>query len=172
MSLAPRLMILVSLVSSSVFADDWPQWRGPNRDGTWNETRIVEKFEADQIELRWKVKIGAGYSGPTVAKRRVYVTDRIVEPKQIERVHCFDSKSGIKIWSYEYDCAYRIGYAESADGLSWTRMDNKVGIDVSVDGFDSDMIEYATIVSHAGHKYMFYNGNNYGEDGIGLAVSV
>ncbi len=110
MSLALRLLILVSLLSSTLCADDWPQWRGKNRDGIWNETRIVERFETDKLEIRWKVKIGAGYSGPTVAEQRVYVTDRVVEPKQIERVHCFDSKSGKKIWSYEYDCTYRMGY--------------------------------------------------------------
>jgi outer membrane protein assembly factor BamB len=46
-----------------------------------------------------------------VADGRVYVTDRVMEPKQIERVHCFDSKTGEKVWSYEYDCTYKgVGY--------------------------------------------------------------
>ena len=86
-----------------LFGDDWPQWRGPNRDGVWSETGIVERFGSAKIELRWRVPISSGYSGPTVANGRVYVTDRITKPKQIERVHCFDWKTGKKIWSYNYD---------------------------------------------------------------------
>ena len=49
---------------------------------------------------------------------------------------------------------------------------NEVGIDVSSSGWDSEMIEYAYVFNHKGRKYMLYNGNNYGYDGIGLAVSV
>lgn len=66
--------------------------------------------------------------------------------------------------------AYRIGYAESQDGIKWTRMDDHVGIDVSTEGWDSEMIEYPAVVVHNGKHFMFYNGNNYGYDGIGLAV--
>ena len=87
-------------------ADEWPQWRGPNRDGVWAETGIVDKFASAQIELKWRVPISSGYSGPTVAQGRVYVTDKVVEPKQIERIHCFDWKTGNKLWSYSYDCKY------------------------------------------------------------------
>lgn len=87
-------------------ADDWPQWRGPTRDGVWRETGVVEKFASPQIKIRWRVPISSGYSGPTVADGRVYVTDRVAEPKQIERVHCFNAKTGEQIWSYSYDCVY------------------------------------------------------------------
>jgi hypothetical protein len=77
-----------------------------------------------------------------------------------------------KMWySYKGD-AYRIGYAESADGLHWQRQDNDVGIDVSPSGWDSEMIEYAYVFLHKGIRYMLYNGNNYGQGGIGLAVAV
>ena len=65
---------------------------------------------------------------------------------------------------------YRIGYAESADGLRWERMDDQVGIDVSPSGWDSEMIEYSSIWRHAGRTYLFYNGNNCGETGFGCAV--
>ena len=98
------------LLTAPLVADDWPQWRGLNRDGVWRETGIVDKFESDQLELRWRVPISSGYSGPTVADGRVYVTDRLVRPGQIERVHCFDAKSGAEIWSHQYDCEYTISY--------------------------------------------------------------
>lgn len=65
---------------------------------------------------------------------------------------------------------YRIGYAESADGLDWARMDDQAGIDVSDSGWDSDMICYPRVFSHEGRLYMLYNGNGYGKTGFGLAV--
>ena len=52
-------------------------------------------------------------------------------------------------YSYRGD-AYRIGYAESVDGLEWERKDEEAGIDVSADGWDSEMIEYPCVFEHAG----------------------
>ena len=97
--------------ATAAAAEDWPQWRGKNRDGVWNETGIIEKFPAEQIELKWQVEIGAGYSGPTVAGGRVFVTDRITRPESIERVLCFDEQTGKPLWKHEYPAEYgRVGY--------------------------------------------------------------
>ncbi|MCA9145209.1 MAG: PQQ-like beta-propeller repeat protein [Planctomycetales bacterium] len=104
------LFSYIALASALVTADEWPQWRGTSRDGVWRETGILDEFKSDQIEAIWRQPIGAGYSGPTVADGRVYVTDRIVEPEQIERIHCFDWKTGEKVWSHQYECAYSVGY--------------------------------------------------------------
>ena len=65
---------------------------------------------------------------------------------------------------------YRMGYAESHDGNSWLRNDKFGGLDTSSDGFDSEMIAYFCVVSYRGQKFLFYNGNDYGRNGIGLAV--
>ena len=75
-----------------------------------------------------------------------------------------------RMWYSYRGAAYRIGYAESADGRTWERMDARVGIDVSPDGWDSEMIEYPHVFKHAGRLYMLYNGNGYGRTGVGLAV--
>jgi len=91
-------------------ADDWPQWRGANRDGVWNETGIIDRFESDQIEIRWRQPIGPGYSGPTVSDGRVFVTDRQSRPEQVERVHCFDAREGTSLWTLTYPCEYSISY--------------------------------------------------------------
>jgi outer membrane protein assembly factor BamB len=92
-------------------AEDWPQWRGTNRDGVWHESGLVEEFASKELKPKWRVEVGAGYCGPTVASGRVYVMDRITKPASIERIHCFDEQSGKILWSYEYDCPYgRIGY--------------------------------------------------------------
>lgn len=66
---------------------------------------------------------------------------------------------------------YRLGYAESADGINWVRCDNKLGIDVS-DGneWDSQMMGYPSFVRTKYGSYLFYNGNDYGADGFGYAV--
>lgn len=59
------------------FAEDWPQWLGPQRDAVWHETGIMESFRAGGPPLRWKTSIGSGYSGPAVADGRVFVMDRV-----------------------------------------------------------------------------------------------
>ena len=87
-------------------ADEWPRWRGPLGDGVWRETGVIETFDSPRIELRWRVPISAGYTGPTVADGRVYVMDRVREPREMERVHCLEWKTGKKIWSHGYDCKY------------------------------------------------------------------
>ncbi|HEY4312116.1 MAG TPA: PQQ-binding-like beta-propeller repeat protein [Pirellulales bacterium] len=91
-------------------ADDWPQWRGPNRDGVWNETGIVATLPAERIVPEWRVPISAGYCGPTVAAGRVYVMDRVDMPNQIERTHAFDAKTGKELWTHQYDCEYTVQY--------------------------------------------------------------
>lgn len=66
--------------------------------------------------------------------------------------------------------AYRIRYAESKDGIHWVRSSEIEGIDVSVEGWDSEMICYPFVFDHKGRRYMLYNGNGYGKTGFGLAV--
>ena len=66
--------------------------------------------------------------------------------------------------------SYRIGYAESPDGLKWVRKDSEVGIERSDEGWDSLMMEYPYVYEHAGRKYMLYNGNGFGESGLGYAI--
>jgi predicted GH43/DUF377 family glycosyl hydrolase len=64
---------------------------------------------------------------------------------------------------------YRLAYAESSDGLAWIRKDDTIGIDVSPSGWDSEMQAYPSVVIYKDRTYLFYNGNNYGEDGFGYA---
>ncbi len=64
---------------------------------------------------------------------------------------------------------YRIGYAVSDDLLHWTRDDSKAGIDVSDEGWDSEMISYPHVFGLDGETYMFYLGNQVGREGFGIA---
>jgi predicted GH43/DUF377 family glycosyl hydrolase len=66
--------------------------------------------------------------------------------------------------------SYRMGYATSDDGVNWDRKDDQAGIDVSDSGWDSEMVCYPYIVEAKDRKYMFYNGNGFGQTGIGVAL--
>jgi hypothetical protein len=86
-----------------------------------------------------------------------------------------DGDNDYKMWySYraqEFVDSYRIGYAESVDGLNWIRKDEQMeGFDVSASGWDSEMICYPSVFDHNGSRYMLYNGNHYGRSGFGIAI--
>jgi hypothetical protein len=74
-----------------------------------------------------------------------------------------------RMWYSYRGNTYRIGYAESLDGISWRRRDDEAGIDVSADGWDAEMIEYPCIVDLGTRRLMLYNGDGYGRTGIGIA---
>lgn len=65
---------------------------------------------------------------------------------------------------------YRLGYAESEDGITWRRKDSEIGLTVTPNSWDSDMIGYPSFLSCESRAYLFYNGNNMGKDGFGYAV--
>ncbi len=65
--------------------------------------------------------------------------------------------------------SYRLGYAESADGLAWQRKDHLVNLNVSEAGWDSSMICYSAVICLHGRWYMFYNGDDFGRTGFGVA---
>ncbi len=102
---------MLGLSARHLFSDDWPQWRGVNRDGRWTEDGIDREFKDGELKTIWRQPISSGYSGPTVADGRVFVMDRKDEPKQIERVHCFNETTGEPIWEHAYDANYvKVGY--------------------------------------------------------------
>lgn len=121
---AAFLGLLLCLGSSSLRADDWPQWLGPQRDGIWRETGILKEFPASGPKIRWRVPINMGYAGPAVANGRVYVMDRQVakpdsesrDPFQRgvipgnERLLCLNEADGQIVWKREYDCPYTVSY--------------------------------------------------------------
>lgn len=75
-----------------------------------------------------------------------------------------------RMWFAHRGDRYRIGWAESSDGLTWTRL-GPSGLDVSAGtDWDSEMVSYPCVFDHGGRRYMLYNGNGYGRTGFGLAV--
>lgn len=104
-----RLAWLPALGAFAAMAlgEDWPQWRGPNRDGVWNETGLEKKFPADGLKIRWRAAVGFGWSSPVVAQGRVFLADaQLAKPNAKERVLCFDEATGKVLWTLAYDVIY------------------------------------------------------------------
>lgn len=120
-----KSLLVLALATASLTAANWPQWLGPNRDGIWTETGIIDSFPASGPKVVWRSPLGAGYSGPAVANGKVFITDRILKSGAsnptnpfdratvpgTERVLCLDEKTGQEIWKHEYDAPYSISYA-------------------------------------------------------------
>jgi len=89
------------------------------------------------------------------------------------RVYKFNRKyymfytKGVKNQGY---FGYLPGYAESIDGIHWTRKDSEIGITPSKTGWDSEMVCYPSLIQYEDKIYMFYNGNGMGKTGFGYAV--
>jgi outer membrane protein assembly factor BamB len=101
-----RISLLVVSIAVVANASDWPQWRGMNRDGVWSETGIVERIPEQGLAVRWSAKVSNGYSAPSVAAGRVFITDHVFEP-ELERVLCFDEATGNQLWMHNYTVDYK-----------------------------------------------------------------
>jgi hypothetical protein len=75
-----------------------------------------------------------------------------------------------RMWFAARGGQYRLAYAESPDGLGWTRNDSLAGLAPSPQGWDAEMVAYPSVFDHGGQRYLLYNGNGYGRTGIGYAI--
>ena len=75
-----------------------------------------------------------------------------------------------QMWYSYRGAAYRIGYAESQDGITWARRDEHAGITTGPETWDGESVEYPWVFDHEGSRYMLYNGNRYGLTGFGIAI--
>lgn len=82
----------------------------------------------------------------------------------------FQDNGVYRMWYSYRGLKYRIGYAESTDGIKFQRKDHEVGITVSEDGWDSEMVCYPKVFRLHGRLYMIYCGNDYARTGFGLAI--
>lgn len=92
------LMAVAPLFALSTRAEDWTQWRGPQRDGRSKETGLLKAWPKDGPKLIWQIKdLGGGYSTPSVVGGRLYVLAD--QERQDEFVHARDAKDGALLWS-------------------------------------------------------------------------
>ena len=114
------LAALLTIGAASMHADDWPEFRGKDRRGVWNETGILDSFPEDGLIIRWRTPVKAGYAGPAVADGRVFVTDfshglftdrdpldrRVVRRSGTERVLALDEQTGRVLWTRDWEANY------------------------------------------------------------------
>lgn len=93
------------------------------------------------------------------------------EEHAIGRPHVLKDGDLYRMWYCYRGPSYRIGYAESKDGLDWTRRDDLAGMEPSPSGWDSEMQAYPMVFPDGGRLVMLYNGNGYGATGFGIATA-
>lgn len=132
-----------------------------NENGSVHYNNVIKQAQS-QDGISWE------------AKKEICIAPDIAADFSVGRPWVLKEQGLYKMWysirSTSRQLAYRIGYADSQDGLHWMRKDNEAGITVSDTGWDSEMICYPCVIDISGHRYMFYNGNRHGSTGFGYAV--
>lgn len=94
-------------------AEDWPQWRGPNRNGRSEETGWLVQWPAGGPKRLWEAGVGIGYSSFAVSRGRLYTMGNVADK---DSVYCLDSETGGVMWRHEYACG-----AKDPQGYHGTR---------------------------------------------------
>jgi outer membrane protein assembly factor BamB len=111
-SLVGLLSALSVLTAMAAPAEDWPQWRGPNRDGAATALREPKAWP-ERLQQVWKMDVGIGYANPLVIGARVYLHTR---QGGNEVVACFDLETGKQIWKQSYPAPYKMNSAAAGHG--------------------------------------------------------
>jgi len=152
-------------VASCCVLPDLDKWR------MWYLSCTDWQLLADKPRHRYHIKYAESIDGMSWQRNGIVAVDfRNPTEYAISRPSVIKDRNCWKMWFSCRGTSYRIGYAESEDGVKWIRKDSHCKIDVSVSGWDSDMIEYPFVFDHQGARYMIYNGNGFGKTGFGLAV--
>jgi outer membrane protein assembly factor BamB len=112
--------VFVSFASSPALraGDDWPQWRGPTRDGQVRGKTWPSSLQGEHLKRLWRVELGPSYSGPIVAGDRVFVTE--TRDKREEIVYALDRKTGEELWHRGWKGAMTVPFFAKANG-DWIR---------------------------------------------------
>ncbi|MBW0177687.1 hypothetical protein [Sediminibacterium sp.] len=130
-------------------------------------------WNSETEEMLHVIKYAESRDTITWKKMEKSVPHIIGHSQAFSRPSVIQHEDGYDMWfSYrgKLNSKYRIGYATSPDGIEWKCEYDKVGIDVSANGWDNDMICYPFVFFRNKSLYMLYNGNGYGKSGIGLAI--
>ena len=107
------LLVLLTIVAAGQGANlDYPQWRGPNRDGS--AVGFAEpKAWPDTLTMKWKVEVGEGYATPLVVGNRVYTHTRQADS---EVMLALDAATGKTVWQTKYVAPYKMNPATARHG--------------------------------------------------------
>lgn len=114
------LLLLCLLLTESLHASDWPQWRGPQRNGEVAERAVPwpDRLSNDNLKQRWRIELGPSYSGPVISGERVFTTETVNE--EVEVVSAFERKTGRLLWKTEWTGALKVPFFAASNG-SWIR---------------------------------------------------
>lgn len=118
MKILLTLGLVTLLIAADLSAADWPQWRGPQRDGHFTGPTWPDKLDTNHLRQTWRVELGPSYSGPVVSGGRVFTTE--TKDKRIEVVTAFDRQSGQQLWRVEWPGALSVPFFAKANG-DWIR---------------------------------------------------
>jgi len=147
-----------------------------NEGGRWRMWYVAGEAwtqEPHGLQSHYHVKYAESDDG-LVWRRDGRVCVAPVGPREtnVARLWVLRDGDGYAGWySVSGSAGYRIGYATSPDGLTWTRLDHLAGLPLSDSGWDAQAQAYPAVVRHADRWFMFYNGNAFGRDGVGLAIA-
>ncbi len=91
--------LLLLLAASPAFADDWPQWRGPQRNGISAETGWLEAWPEGGPPVAWRAEVGTGFSSFAVAGGRVLTLGNV---DHVDTLFCLDAAKGTLLWKHSY----------------------------------------------------------------------
>lgn len=138
----------------------------------WYISGIDFELTAQGAKSKYDIKYAESVDGLNWRRNGISCIPLRSNETNISRLSIIKELGVYKAWfPYKSDGNnYRIGYAESTDGINWHRADERASIDVSESGWDSKALDKVWVLNAKGMKFMLYNGNNFGYDGIGLAV--
>lgn len=110
--------VLFLLLPAVAQAEDWPQWRGPTRDGQYRGSSWPESLDETHLTQAWRVELEPSYSGPIVVGKRVFTTETV--KAATERVTAYDRETGEKLWQQEWKGSLIVPFFAWANG-SWIR---------------------------------------------------
>ena len=136
----------------------------------WYVSGVGWQSGASAPQPIYHIKYAESRDGITWERRGVVCIDFAAPDEHaIARPWVVRDMDRYRMWFCCRGRAYRIGYAESADGIVWDRRDADGGLLPAASGWDSEMVAYPCIVDHQGTRYLLYNGNGYGKTGFGVA---
>ena len=115
-------ILAAALLAVHLPAADWPQWRGPNRNGTSSE-KVSAAWPAEGPRVLWRESVGTGFSSISVSQGRVYTMGNT---NNEDTVWCFDAKTGERVWHYSYAAQLGPQWYEGGPGSTPTVDGNRV----------------------------------------------
>jgi len=149
----------------------WVQWHPSHNYTMWYGSTLT--WDAGNGEMVHVINHAHSNDGHEWQRKGIAIPFELGTAQAFSRPTVLEANSdALQMWfSYRSGRGekYRIGYAESERESGWRLALDSAGIDVSVTGWDSEMVCYPFALRHKGDSYLFYNGNSHGKTGIGLA---